>query len=715
MFSDQPIKKSGKDLFGRKDFANRVAHIIASRGDAESIAIGIHAPWGEGKTSVLNMIVEALEDYLHKDHKTIDNGNIVLLKFNPWRFADENQLLESFFFALADKLKGRIKTKAEKAAEIVKNFSWVAAPLDSLKVGVLGLDVNLKVEETLKKLAEAKPGANITTLKERVEKILEASDKKILVVMDDIDRLDKEEIQAVFRLIKLSADFPNTIYLLSFDIERVSEALAEKYGSKEAGRSFLEKIIQVSLPLPPLTTTKLINLAFIEINKLLHENDIKLPQNEYSDWSYFFSKTFGNYLKSPRLVRKYINNLLFSLPVMKDELNIFDLQTIEAVHIFFPTLHEGIRNNRDIFLLNNPMLKYDGSMKRDESEKLVKLIEVFPESQRNHIVEVIRELFPQTAEALKELSPQKGFYQKWNNNKRIFSELYFDKYFSIGVSKDDISDNELKTFIDSLVSKTDVENKTSIEQLISNNRENVFLQKISIIVGDFGEEQSIKLAKAISLLGNLFPKDSQDIRALIIPPFSYAARLMSNLLENISASNRKEIAIEIASIASPLDFAYNFFHFAKSIRIERDTEDSELTELGKAIITIIVERTKKEANDALLEETYPQYSSELYYQWLVEDPETIKQYLKKRVEETPKDAEQFILSFLENAENTLEIGSITRLWGFDFIVEEIKRLHPKMQILPMENYSENDSYLSDSIEQFLQLFVSIAEKIPKDK
>jgi predicted KAP-like P-loop ATPase len=79
--------------------------------------------------------------------------------------------------------------------------------------------------------------------------------------MDDIDRLDKEEIQAIFRLVKLTADFPNTVYILSCDIERVAEALAERYGSKDAGKSFLEKIIQLSLPLPSLTPSKLIKLG----------------------------------------------------------------------------------------------------------------------------------------------------------------------------------------------------------------------------------------------------------------------------------------------------------------------------------------------------------------------------------------------------------------------------------------------------------------------
>lgn len=385
MFSDQAVKSSNEDLFDRKHFSERIAQIIASRTEKESIVIGVHAPWGEGKTSVLNMIVEKLGEHIEKKNNTLLDGHIVLLKFNPWRFSDENQLLENFFFALAEKLDDKIETNGEKIADLVRKYAWVSSPLEAFKVGFFGVDASLNVEETLKKLSEAKPKADISTLKERIEKILSESSKKIVVIMDDIDRLDKEEIQAIFRLVKLSADFPNTIYILSFDMERVSEALAEKYGTKEAGKSFLEKIIQLSLPLPPLASNKLIKLTSDNINKLLNDNKIELPKNEDIEWSYFFFSTFGSYLKSPRLVKKFINNLWFSMSDAKDELNLFDLQTIEGVHTFFPDLYEIIRSNKNVFLLEPSNQFLREKEENEHLEKLKKIVEGFPEHQKTAI------------------------------------------------------------------------------------------------------------------------------------------------------------------------------------------------------------------------------------------------------------------------------------------------------------------------------------------
>ena len=50
---------------------------------------------------------------------------------------------------------------------------------------------------------------------------------KIIVSIDDIDRLSDEEIVAVFQLVKSLADFPNTIYVLAFDYDVVVRALGK--------------------------------------------------------------------------------------------------------------------------------------------------------------------------------------------------------------------------------------------------------------------------------------------------------------------------------------------------------------------------------------------------------------------------------------------------------------------------------------------------------
>jgi predicted KAP-like P-loop ATPase len=93
--SDSPLKEPSDDRLGRWGFSKRIAEAISSREDSSSLTIGIHGPWGEGKTTVLNFIEHALEE---------EDDDIISLRFNPWRTGSEEELIVSFFQALAEAL-----------------------------------------------------------------------------------------------------------------------------------------------------------------------------------------------------------------------------------------------------------------------------------------------------------------------------------------------------------------------------------------------------------------------------------------------------------------------------------------------------------------------------------------------------------------------------------------------------------------------------------
>src|SRR5207249_4786477 len=122
--------------------------------------------------------------------------------------------------------------------------------LASISIGGV---VQIRTGEAAKGLGEALSTVELDDLRKRVEAVLGEAGKRVVVLIDDIDRLDRREIQAIFRLVKLSAGFAHTSYVLAFDDEMVAASLGEKYGGggTESGRAFLEKIVQVPLHLPP--------------------------------------------------------------------------------------------------------------------------------------------------------------------------------------------------------------------------------------------------------------------------------------------------------------------------------------------------------------------------------------------------------------------------------------------------------------------------------
>ena len=82
--------------------------------------------------------------------------------------------------------------------------------------------------------------------------------------IDDIDRLNNKEIRLLIQLVKAVCDFPNVIYVLSFDKSIVSKALENEQNID--GRSYLEKIIQLSIDIPMVEQTDLRPYLFKKID-----------------------------------------------------------------------------------------------------------------------------------------------------------------------------------------------------------------------------------------------------------------------------------------------------------------------------------------------------------------------------------------------------------------------------------------------------------------
>jgi predicted KAP-like P-loop ATPase len=241
--SGGPVEDPDHDDFQRVKFAQRIAETLIKRRSPKSIVVGLYGKWGEGKSSVLHFIKRTL----------VESPEVVVLNFNPWRFSDETQLLLNFFGELAKIIGENLLTKKQRA---VKGLSSYVAPLvPSLSLGPVSADIGKSFEAILRM---AQP--EIDEQRVRIEQLIIESGKRVVVIIDDIDRLEKSQIQAVFRLVKLTADFNKTSYLLSFDDEMVARAIGEIFspsaddstGSRTllAGQNFLEKIIQVPLRLP---------------------------------------------------------------------------------------------------------------------------------------------------------------------------------------------------------------------------------------------------------------------------------------------------------------------------------------------------------------------------------------------------------------------------------------------------------------------------------
>src|SRR5690606_24517678 len=253
----------------------RVAGVLRGLPKGTGLVVGIHGPWGDGKTTVLNMLRADLEAM----------GNTVVRSFNPWRLSDEDSMLRGFVFMLAEAIGESLSSRFERAkagaGKWVKRCRWLTRPAGwfSKTAGSID-DVLAKFGE----IALSGDTVGLDDLRSRIDSLLKDTDKRIVVLVDDIDRLDKHETHTLFRLVKACADFPNVCYVLAFDDVAVAKSLGERYGAGDeaSGRAFLEKIIQLPLKLPMAMKEDLRALCFQQVDQAISAAGIELTKEEFS-------------------------------------------------------------------------------------------------------------------------------------------------------------------------------------------------------------------------------------------------------------------------------------------------------------------------------------------------------------------------------------------------------------------------------------------------
>lgn len=548
--SDAPIYNPALDQFNRFPFAQRIASVISHRNDPSSIVIGIYGAWGEGKTSVFNFIESELQN----------EEDVICIKFNPWRFGDEDQMLINFFNELAIAINRSIESGRERVGDIIVNYG---KPLASL----------FGKGEAADGLASFFSRADIEELRGRIETLLEEEKKRVVILVDDIDRLEKNEIYAVFRLVKLTADFKYTAYILAFDKHVVSAALQERYGVGDTfrgGNSFLEKIIQVPLHLPSVDKEDLKSFYLNEIDQLINLNDIELTEEDIRQFVTNFSKGLETHLKTPRQAKLYSNILMFSLPILKNEVNIVDLMLIEGVKVFLPTVYSLIREHEDIFLKDGKSgfgYEHDQKEMTRRKERIEKALAEFSFEEKENIKELLCFLFPQLNKAFKNVEYGREWEAKWSEKQRICSHQYFQRYFTYAINNKDVSDIAINELLEygKLHSCDEILNK--IKFIMTEKNVETFISKLRRLSKNFTPIQSKMLAISIAKLGDKFPNPVQMLRPW--NTFGQAAMFTVDCIENLQEKQEQvELAKEVILTAEPLSFAAECFSWFR-----RDTEE----------------------------------------------------------------------------------------------------------------------------------------------
>ncbi len=416
--ADRPIAGRKADRFQRSDFADALVDQVLALPKNESFVLGLVGPWGSGKTSILKMLEESL----------VSNDEVAVLEFNPWLFSGTEQLAAHFFQELAAQLHESSDKKLQEAGEMLVGYSEALSPLSALPVVGKWLERIAGSGKFLGALLRRKGGAlpaSVTLQRRQIEELLAEQGKRLLIIIDDIDRLPKADIREVFKLVRLTADFPNTTYILSFDRARIEDALGETEGE---GRAYLEKILQVTFDLPAIRPVELARFLAQEIERAVGDRDHG-PFDE-AEWLNVFELVIRPLFRTPRDVRRFTNGIPVALKIIGDEIAIVDLLAIEAVRCMMPDVWTEIQSCSDV-LTNTSDRSYgtDARLEQDKA-KFDALLRAGKE-HRDAVKQFCSRVFPASRKFIDNHDYGPEWSQRWRKERRLANadvlRFYFEK------------------------------------------------------------------------------------------------------------------------------------------------------------------------------------------------------------------------------------------------------------------------------------------------
>ena len=439
ILTDEPLKSPDQDRLGFAPFAKRIATIIKNMQVKESIVFAVCGKWGSGKTTFLNFLT----------HYLMEKDSIITVKFNPWWFSGKENLLLQFFNTL-NVVLGKNGSKLEKVTKHLKIFSKILGLLSSSAPIISPFLKPAKdITDEFNNLLTELNNKTVEDIKEEICNELKNFEGKIVVIIDDIDRLTADEIRELFTIVKAVADFPNTIYILAFDKEVVVRALEKVQEGK--GEDYLKKIIQVPIELPLANKTTIRKMLIEELGVVLSGT----PE-EFFDQTYWWNAYFDGidpFIKTVRDVKRLTNAIRVTYPSVKGEVNAVDFIAIETLRVFCPEVYEVVKNNPDMFCGHSDRNLYSSRdieiLKRFHQNWLSKLPDELKDFEEN-IKNLLKRLFPKLEGVFGNTHYGPDWEQEWRRECRICSREVFPRFLCYSVPSDDISRYEMEAILSSL-------------------------------------------------------------------------------------------------------------------------------------------------------------------------------------------------------------------------------------------------------------------------
>lgn len=338
--SDEAITKEEEDFLNRKAFVDVIVTLIEAN-IKPPYSIGIYGDWGSGKTSIMRLIKERIEDL----------GKYQIVWFDAWEYENEANLVYPLVRLIQNEIPENKRQQVEKSVErlgtvIFKGVMGLA--LKGVTLGTLSLKELEEYEADYVKKHTKMFNAwidQVSEVKEEFEKLIktacepkkEEEEKKecLVIFIDDLDRCLPENSIKILESIKNIFTKGNCIFILGVDKKTIARVIEARYPPLEEGegKNYLDKIVSFCFDVPECQVLDFVGYFESLFDKLKIELG-GVTDSTRIDLSQISNVCVKSRLHNPRKIKRSV--IAFYLYYKIRESNTFDpelVKEIESEHI----------------------------------------------------------------------------------------------------------------------------------------------------------------------------------------------------------------------------------------------------------------------------------------------------------------------------------------------------------------------------------------------
>lgn len=462
--NDQPIESIEDDLLNRERLVEGLALQIEATTTEETMVIALNAPWGTGKSSFIHLLSDRLKTGPCEPAETSSSElgeasqpKPIIVDFNPWMYGNVQVLIQNFFSDLGRAI-GEEKTTSTLAAKLLNYGILVAQVCPSFPAGLAAIaataardllpsdgDVSATGTGTDGSRAEGvdRRESVINAKKGEIDRLLGKIGTRVIVFVDDIDRLEADTTELLFRMLRLCGNLKNVTYVLAFDSDAVERHLNPH--DPASGRRYLEKITQVSynIPRPSRSALRIILQEELDdvVDVIATDSERRRRPNARR-YERMLEHGMARHFGTIRGVKRYVNALRLSLRPVKDYVDLVDFFVIELVRVVYPDIYLWLSNNRYRLLRDNR-----NGASNSHSGSVIAMMEESGMSAdvTKSLVVMLSDVFPALRDGTRAGDSSRAARLRWTRERRACCRKAIDSYFLFTIPDETLSEREQAT------------------------------------------------------------------------------------------------------------------------------------------------------------------------------------------------------------------------------------------------------------------------------